>query len=568
MDGQQQGGDAGPRAWQGRATAAVLLLLSIAVQWPLFDRSLVPMDEGHLAAAADWMLDGRRLYADVHTGIFPGIYLVTAGLFALFGRDLLVARVAAMAVNTVSTLALWSAARRSVSPAIALLPPVLYLALVVFAFPVLSMFNYSTLALCFGLVGLVILLRYLERGRTVDGAALGLAIAASALTKQNFGALVLVALWVGLAWSKRESALASRTAFGALLPVGAAGALLTAVVTIFFAAQGTLADWLDATVVSLAGSQMSDFDNPIPPILGPHPADLRFVFLYSPPAVFNALIHGEPLAGVTITEGIRSAATRLSYGLPIALLVASLALLGRTGAWPPGPRRRATRATIVFAALFALGIFPSAIWSHLAFVMPPLLLLAALMIERAEAALRSGAGRARRRARLVWRGGGIAIGLAIGVVCVDVGRSVGRWNPEPLGLERAHVRVSTRDRALYRGAVDFVDACAAPGEPILALPDIPVIWFLTDRPNPSPYDLAIPGNVDGSLIVERMHASGVRCVVMNPQMYPEFPPFKQLFPQLARALEREFRGERVIEGGGTKWVGLVRRDQGPGRRGG
>ena len=71
---------------------------------------------------------------------------------------------------------------------------------------------------------------------------------------------------------------------------------------------------------------------------------------------------------------------------------------------------------------------------------------------------------------------------------------------------------------------------------------------------------AIPGNVDGARIVAALHAAGVRCVVMNPRMYPEFPPFKQLFPGLARTLEREFRGERVIRGGETEWIGLVRRE--------
>lgn len=533
-------------------------MLGSVAQWPLFDRGLVPMDEGHLAAAADWMLDGQRLYADVHTGIFPGIYLVTSGLFALFGRDLLVARVAAACVNVVTMLALWSVARRAVSPRIALLPPLLHLALVAFAFPVLSMFNYSTLALSLGLLGLLCLLRYLEAGRARDGALLGLCVAAAALTKQNFGALIFVALWIALAWSQRDSALAGRSHLAALWPVGIAGAGLTAAVATFFVVQGTFGDLVDATILSLVGSQMRDFDNPIPPILGPHPQDVRFVFLYSPPAVFDALVHGAPLAGVPITPGLRSAVIRLSYGVPIALLAAALALLWRTRGEPAGPRRHATRAAVVFAGIFSLGIFPSAIWSHLAFVTPPLFLLAALIADRTLGRL-AAAGPRRRRLHLAVRVAAAVTGVAIAIVASDAARHAVRWNPHPLELPRARVRVSARDLELYRGAVAFVDACAAPGEPIVALPDIPIVWFLTDRPNPSPYDLAIPGNVDGGLIARRIHDAGVRCVVMNLRMYPEFPPFKQLFPELARTLEREFRGERVIAEDGAKWVGLVRR---------
>jgi len=539
------------------AAPAVLLALPALVQAPLFDRMIVPMDEGHLAAAADRMLDGKRLYADIHTGIFPGIYLVTSGLFALFGRDLIVTRLAAALVNAVTVLALWSAARRVVAPRWALLPPLLHLALVAFAFPVMSMFNYSTLSLCLGLVALVFLLRYLERGRAIDGIWLGLSVAAAALTKQNFGALIFVALCLGLAIGRRESALADRDPIRALLPIGLAGASLTALVVIGFALQGALPALIDKTIVSLAGSQMRDFDNPIPPLFGPHPDDPRFVFLYSPPVVFDALVHGEPFLGLKVTAGLRTAATRLSYGLPIVALLGGIALLWRTRRQPPGPRRAATRAVVLFAVLFSPGIFPSAIWSHLAFVLPPIGLLVALLAERVDGRLRA----ARAAGPIIaWRVALALVALALLATTAEGVRGVVDRNPHPLELDRAHLRVSPRDRDLYRGAVAFVHACAAPQEPILALPDIPVIWFLTDRDNPSPYDLTIPGRVDGGLIVRRMRASGVRCVVMNPRMYPEFPPFKQLFPRLARALERDFRGARMIVGGDTRWLGLVRRD--------
>ena len=80
------------------ATLAILCL-AIVLQLPSFDRSLVPMDEGHLAALVSFMDSGKALYADLHTGIFPGIYQLTRLLFAVFGDDLLVTRWAEVAVN-------------------------------------------------------------------------------------------------------------------------------------------------------------------------------------------------------------------------------------------------------------------------------------------------------------------------------------------------------------------------------------------------------------------------------------------------------------------------------------
>jgi hypothetical protein len=113
--------------------------------------------------------------------------------------------------------------------------------------------------------------------------------------------------------------------------------------------------------------------------------------------------------------------------------------------------------------------------------------------------------------------------------------------------------------ALYRGSVRFIEQCAAPGAPILALPDIPILYFLSDHPSPTRYDLTIPGHVDGPGIAAALDATGTRCVVYNPQMYPEFPPFTTLFPELARHIEREFGPARFIEYGDTRWIGMVRR---------
>ena len=131
--------------------------------------------------------------------------------------------------------------------------------------------------------------------------------------------------------------------------------------------------------------------------------------------------------------------------------------------------------------------------------------------------------------------------------------------PVPLDLEGASLRVSQRDHDLMRGSVAFIQNCAEPGEAILVLPDIPILYFLANRPNPSPFDLAIPGNVDGNLMIRRAEAAGVRCAILNPQMYPEFPPFETLFPELSRYLQSRFQPVREIRGGRTQWIGLARR---------
>ena len=145
-------------------------LLALVAQMPLFDRSIVPMDEGHLLTTADAMLNGRHLYTDLHTGIFPGIYLITSSLLGVFGREVMVTRWAAVGVNVVTVVALFQIGRRFMSLGWACLAPLLHLVFIAMAFPVLSMFNYSTLAIAFGLLGLWFLLQPCNRELTVSPA--------------------------------------------------------------------------------------------------------------------------------------------------------------------------------------------------------------------------------------------------------------------------------------------------------------------------------------------------------------------------------------------------------------
>ena len=544
------------RSSQELTIALALVVAYWVIQWPLFNRMIIPMDEGHLAATAQWMLNGQRLYADLHTGIFPGIYLMTAGLFSVFGSDLLVTRIAAAGINLLIGLSLWRIAQRMVSPSWSLAPPALHLALIAFAFPVLSMFNYSTTALCLALLSLVFLLRYFENGRTVDGLGLGLLVAATTLTKQNFGALTFLALTLSLFWGRQGSALGTRKIASTLGPIVIAGLSLTSVVVLWMILMGLFPAFIDRTILTLGGSQLQHFDNPIPPLFGPHPETGRFTFLYTPPALFDALVHGQPFLGLTVDGSLRSAAIRISYGTPLVVLMGGLIWLGRSFRQPESSSRVAIRSVIVFASLFSLGIFPSAIWSHLAFVLPPISLVAVLLADRFTrwlSSLQSPGG------LWTWRFGVAAGSIFLLAILVARAQDVTRWNSEPLNLERAHLMVSGHTASLLREAVEYVDDCARPGEAIVALPDIPVIWFLADRPNVSRFDLAIPGAVDGDEIVLGMQSSAVRCVVMNPHMYPEFPPFKVLYPNVAAHLEEKYGVGRVLSPAEPHWFGMVRR---------
>lgn len=507
------------------------------------------MDEGHLALTASRLLDGDVLYRDIHTGIFPGIYAATAGLFALFGEELLVTRVAQVAGNAATVVLLWLIGVRIVPRRWAALPPVLFIALVWIAFPVLSMFNYSALAGTFGLAALLATLRYLERGHAVDGLAIGILVGACLFTKQNYGGLAAVAIAAAIALERRHSALREASLGVAFLPVVLSGAAFLVLAIGWLAGTGTLSGWVDSTLLSLVGSQLQDFDNPIPPILGAHPqGDPRFVYLYIPSSLFDYLLRGDRFLGMAIEPGRIGAAIRLFYGVPIAALIAAPAWL----AWrPAGDRRAETTTVVVFAVIFFFGIFPSAVFSHLVYVLAPILLLFAWLGLRIEGLLSGSAARA-------WSLGVWAATLLAVAACATVPAHVRSTYSSPSGLPHVAIRVSQGQARIHAEALRFIDECAQPGEPIFTLPVLPVLYLASGHPNPVKWDLLIPGAIDQDAIVRTLEERRVRCVVKQRDMNPEFRPLSELYPVLDDYITAHYRKGRPLTGGGQLWHGLVR----------
>jgi hypothetical protein len=505
-------------------------------------------------AIADRLRHGEVLYRDIYTGIYPGIYYLTALLLDVFGEDVLVTRWAQAVVNALTAACLWNLGLRVMRPAWAAVAPALYAVLVPIGFPGLTMFNYSPLALLFGLAALIFLLRQLESGRAADGVAAGLLLGACGLVKQNFGALAVVAVVIGFSWCRRGAPLGRRSFAAGLIPVVASGAALGGAAVAGIAAAGALPDFLRATVTTLWESQLGAFNYPIPPIFGPHPGDDgNFIFVYTPAALFGYLMRGEGIFGVSMSPLVTGTAIRLAYGGALATLLAGAALLWLERRAEPLERRRATRVMVVFAAVMFLGIFPSAIWSHLAYVLAPVLVVTGLVCDRVGQAFERRPALARVWA-VAW-----ALGLLGGLsVATHIAFDLVRWYPVSLRLPRASLHVSPEQHRLLIGGTRFIESCAAPGEPIFAAPDLPILYFIVDRRNPTPYDLVIPGDVDGAHIVELLRASGTRCVVYNPVMYMSFEAFEKLFPRVAEAFSSRFRRAVVIDGGDAEWHGLVR----------
>lgn len=540
----------------GPAPVLCVAALAISFQILLLDRGLVLLDEGHLLAVVDALGRGQRLYRDVYTGITPGIYLLAHGLFTVFGSDLIVTRWAACAANGGIAALLFVLARRVAGPGFAFVAPVLHIGLLVLAFPVLSMLNYSLVALALFLFATERVCALLDAAEerpvatavVARGVAIGLGIGATVWFKQNVGVFLVISVGCTLAFvaalRPRLRGAIGRAAAG--IVVGG-GAMATALLG-YLLVQGVLDAFVVETMTTLVSTQLASFHHPFPSPLGAMPIDdPAFAFLYVPPFLMNARIWGNALSLPLHADIVSTLAIRASYAAAIGVALGACVALGRMTASRQRATPRGSSAAAAVAILplgLFLALFPNAIWSHLAFVAPAGFPACAWLA----ASIDQRFGPAGRRA---WRAVVGAMGLVVLVFALTGASQIAAWYPTPSGLTGTSVTTTEGRGMALRVATAFLQTCAREAdEPVFVAPDLALLYHTADRPNPTPYYVTVPGNVDQERLVRALESSGTRCVVYNRAMYPEHPPMEELFPVVHDYLERRHPAiGRITRGG-------------------
>ena len=101
---------------------AAVLGLVLAVSLALYDRGIVPIDEGLPVQGASEILHGRQLYRDTVLVYPPGYFYFAAGIFRLFGESLWVMRVVSIVLQIALSAVMWALVRKtSRSPLLAVL---------------------------------------------------------------------------------------------------------------------------------------------------------------------------------------------------------------------------------------------------------------------------------------------------------------------------------------------------------------------------------------------------------------------------------------------------------------
>ena len=185
----EQGRGAFDGAWSPLTYGALLTLVLVvfgAIRWRLLDTPL-ERDEGEYAVFAQLLLDGVPPYEQAVNMKLPGIYLVYAGILAVFGETARGIHMGLLLANLAAAVLAGSLARRTFrSGGAGLAAAAAFLAFTLGPRVQGPWANAEAFLLPFVLLAGVLFVRTLEKERRLPGlAATGLALGCSVLVKQH-----------------------------------------------------------------------------------------------------------------------------------------------------------------------------------------------------------------------------------------------------------------------------------------------------------------------------------------------------------------------------------------------
>lgn len=180
--------------WLG---TAIVLLAALRYWLWYYNRSTNLLDEGSTAAQALRILNGDVIYRDFFTVVTPGSYFTVAGLFQIFGEQLIVLRWAAVVCGLAVLVVTLAIGRRVAAWPFAAAAALLT---TVWGWFLITPNFYSLQAALCALVALWCYLRDVERPHPKWVVLAGVFAGLSALVKQNVGAYaavgLLLSIWV------------------------------------------------------------------------------------------------------------------------------------------------------------------------------------------------------------------------------------------------------------------------------------------------------------------------------------------------------------------------------------
>jgi hypothetical protein len=533
-----------------RVAPAAVLLVAAAVYVSIYSRDeTLPTAIGANLVPAERVLEGEIPYRDFYKIQTPGILLLNAALFKLFGTSLLTAMTGVLAFKTLTVLMVFLTARLVVSQAIALIPAMLTFVWLTPGGPFRpAPIQYEML---FIIAATYFTLKWMTSRRALHIFAAGLSVGLIAVFKQNVGVYSALALALSLVLrdnplprsfkdAKRIYVDSWKTAASAHIAAAAGVAVPLAAMVAYLAINRALSD---AIRVFIEGPgthiQMKFTGYPLPKhaavifVAGAIALTLGSRFIRKWPDK-TALIIGSTFFGAAACAALvpQGAIDNSIYWFAPALFIAAIWQYVRASG---DGQRNSARGALLVLLLFSMAsygeVFPRSVRGLIIGTLPPAFLLLAFLLGRNEPA-----NQADEKARFNFASKrALALGLVSLVFFIfamktvlpryfylDAARFM-KFKPDTeLGFDRGRgVYLPARRAEEANATVDFIRARTGEGGYFFAHAlDSASYYFLADRNSPTGATLwndAGTNDRERERTMIALRDKSVRLVVTNEQ---------------------------------------------------
>ena len=486
-------GPAAPGTVADAWIACGLALLAAAVHWPLLLAVAGGCDEWHVLQIGVNLRHGDLLYTDTNHIAGPGSFYGMAALFSIFGESLLVARLTILVLFSGLVSVTYLLCRRLTGTTASILAALVLIALRLWTFPHFAIFHYATTALILVTIGFWTL-RAHDNPSNPRIAAAGLVCGLAFLTKQDSGALggagAFLALLIGFALQRYRQP-PGRSLPGKALVFIAAAATPFLLACLYFLARGGLGPYLWQTIYDPiflnalfgagAGPDAADYlDIPrLFPLGEQDPEVRRFLFSWMPGLVWD--LHWRDILDSWIYRETSwlDLSLKLIYRLPTLVLLLEAILLAWR--WLGGGKHQAPidmlaarAAQLAFTAGVWMAFSKPRDWLHFSILLTAFL---PILARQVDAFLRRLPGLSQPVFYLP-AGAAFLLFLA-GSAHLEV-RALETFNTPVEGV-RGTVWVRPEDAIAYQELINHLRETPE-DQPVLVVPCLPVLSFLSDRP--------------------------------------------------------------------------------------
>ncbi len=455
---------------------ALIVLAFSAGYFLSYARYGLAYDEGYLLDGVEKIMEGQVIYRDFHHTYAPGRFYLLAAAFKAFGKNIMVERFIFALLQAIKCLLAFLIARRLGARKFALLAPIL---ICIAPGPWHKVFFSG-----FGFLAIYAVLVMLDRA-WMWSLACGLVIGVSGVFRQDAAGFAAVGGLLAMAFATVVGSLSKREFAKRALGMLAGIAIVALPVLGYFESQQALGAMIQK--VTREG-MLDNLTNRIP---------------------YPSLWTAKTLDGTYFRLIL---ANKILFYLPFAAYVLAVAIIVRN---LKRPRASVLPGVVVLAA--AVLAFNQSIWrsdvGHLLQTLQFAFLLVPLIAEQIYDWLAQRmAGKSFRVVVFIilfallpsivfWASYGCYVATTSRYVAMrflQEGISVGDTeyvgsmlvrcgNDTKLGLQRAPIFLRADEAAFFMAIKRFLDAHTSPGDYVLAVPQLQLVYFFYDRRNPTRY---------------------------------------------------------------------------------